>query len=347
LIRFVFPRRSESYLGRLSRLRWRRAFAGCEDALEGVLEVPDERSIPAPGAAAGLAACAGLTAGAIYPLDSEGGADLGWRPPPISTLRELEAIAPSPATPVRPLREGPEHFPARFVVAGAERPAFVAPGFRVVRVPETFGAREEVLARIPPGARRLLDVGCGAGETGAEARRRRPALRVEGIEREPGLAARARSVLDALHEGDALGALRDAGARGEAFDVIVFADSLEHFRDPFAVLEAAREVASDGATVVVSAPNAASAPIVSDLLSGRFDPVAAGPEDAGHLRWFTRRSLGEMLAEAGFSEFRCDPVALPSESGLGADLAAGGIESDAEALGSIQWIATARYRRPR
>jgi SAM-dependent methyltransferase len=343
LIRFLFPHPPGDYLGRLSRLRWRRAFAPVAQALEGVLEVPDERAIPAPGAANGLRACAGMAAGAIYPLDSASVGELRWSPPPVSTLRELEAIPPaSPG--IAPLAAAPGDFPARFLVAGSAGPPFVARGFRVVRLPEAFGIREEILARIPAGARRLVDVGCGAGETAAEARRRRPGLRVEGIERDPGRAASARVALDAVHEGDALEMLRDLGSRGERFDTLVFADSLEHFRDPFEALEAAGRIASPGATLVVSVPNAGAAAIVSDLLRGRLDPVGAGPEDAGHLRWFTRRSLEEMLAETGFADARCDPLPHPSENGVAAELARAGVPGDASFLGAIQWLAVARYR---
>ncbi len=343
MIRLSFPRPAEDYLGRLSRLRWRRALAPVENAVEGVLEVRDERSLPAPGAANALAACAEMPSGSIYPLDSEGSGELRWEPPAVSTLRELEAV-PAASPGIAPLAGAPERYPARFLVGGSPGPPFVARGFRVVRLPETFGAREEILARIPAGARRLIDVGCGAGETAAAARRRHPGLRVEGIERDPRLAALARAALDVVHEGDALEMLRALGARRERFDVLVFADSIEHFRDPFETLEAAREIAAPGATLVVSVPNAGAAAIVSDLLRGRFDPVGAGPEDAGHLRWLTRRSLEELLEETGFEDFRADPLPHPGENGLAEELARAGVRADAASLGAIQWIATARYR---
>jgi SAM-dependent methyltransferase len=138
--------------------------------------------------------------------------------------------------------------------------------------------------------------------------------------------------------------MRGLAARGERFDTLIFADSLEHLRDPFEALEAAAEIATPGAVLIVSVPNAASVPVVSDLLRGRFDPVAAGPEDVGHLRWFTRRSLEELLVETGYADVRCDPVPVPSDDGLTARLAAAGIAVDRNALGAIQWIATARRR---
>jgi hypothetical protein len=93
--------------------------------------------------------------------------------------------------------------------------------------------------------------------------------------------------------------------------------------------------------VIASVPNAASAPVVEGLIAGRFDPVGAGPEDAGHLRWFTRRSLRELLEESGFSVASVEAVPLPGDTGLPAQLAGAGIAFEIGELGAIQWIATA------
>jgi len=70
--------------------------------------------------------------------------------------------------------------------------------------------------------------------------------------------------------------------------------------------------------------------------------VPAGPEDAGHLRWFTRRTLRELLDETGFSAVAIDPLPAPRDDGFGRRLAAAGVAFDPEELGAIQWVATAR-----
>jgi hypothetical protein len=94
--------------------------------------------------------------------------------------------------------------------------------------------------------------------------------------------------------------------------------------------------------LIVSVPNASSIPLVEGLLLGRFDPVAAGPEDAGHLRWFTRRLLGELLESVGLREIRISPVPVPSDgTEFLARLRASGVPHLAEELTAIQWIATA------
>jgi hypothetical protein len=93
---------------------------------------------------------------------------------------------------------------------------------------------------------------------------------------------------------------------------------------------------------VASVPNAGSGAIVGDLLAGRFDPVGAGPEDVGHLRWFTRRSFREAVEESGWTDFRCEPIPLPRDDGLPAKLSAAGIAADAGSLAAVGWVATAR-----
>jgi SAM-dependent methyltransferase len=269
--------------------------------------------------------------------------ELRWKPPAASTLRELEAGAGAPGRDCIVLTLEPRNPPVRFRCAAGDSRRFVAAsGFRVLRVPVTFGVREEILAKIPGAARRLLDVGCGAGETASEARRRIPGLRATGIDRHPGLAETASRNLDEFFAGDAAKGFAELERRNARFDTIVFADFLEHTEDPYVVLKAALRLAEPGATLVVSVPNAASLPVVEDLLLGRFDPVAAGPADAGHLRWFTRRLLGELLESVGLREIRVSPVPVPSD---GAEflsrLRASGVAHLPDELCAIQWLATA------
>jgi hypothetical protein len=85
---------------------------------------------------------------------------------------------------------------------------------------------------------------------------------------------------------------------------------------------------------------------VRDLVLGRFDAVPAGLADAGHLRWFTRASLGEALEEAGW---RVDAIeswpGVPApESDRFLAALSGWPGLDRESLATYQWIAVARPR---
>ena len=78
--------------------------------------------------------------------------------------------------------------------------------------PITSSLRPELLARIPPSARRVLDIGCGAGRLG-EAVKARQTAEVVGVELDAEAAATARGRLDRVLCGDAEELARGLRAR--------------------------------------------------------------------------------------------------------------------------------------
>jgi methionine biosynthesis protein MetW len=85
------------------------------------------------------------------------------------------------------------------------------------------------------------------------------------------------------------------------FDVVLFADVLEHLVDPFEALRLAHKFLRVGGAVVASLPNTAHWTVRLNLLLGRFDYSPVGIMDATHLRWFTRRSLFRLFTQAGYA----------------------------------------------
>jgi SAM-dependent methyltransferase len=215
---------------------------------------------------------------------------------------------------------------------------------RAVRFDESSDReRPELTRRLPAGALRILDVGCGAGAGIAAAKARHPAWTVTGIEWDPVLAGRARSRCDRVLEGDLARVLPALEGEGARLDAIVFADVLEHLEDPVAALVAARRIAALGARLLVSVPNVGHLSIARDLLAGRFDPIPAGLTDARHLRWFTRSFLAEVLAEAGWHtiSIESEPGAPAPDAAAFLALAAAWPDCNRESLATYQWIATA------
>ena len=151
---------------------------------------------------------------------------------------------------------------------------------------------------IPRTARRVLDVGCGAGLLGA-ALKRRQSVEVIGVERHADAARRAREVLDAVHEID----LSDDAVEYPAgpFDAIVCADVLEHLHQPRPVLERLRELLGPEGVLVASLPNVQHHSVVRSLLAGNFTYEPAGLLDEDHKRFFTRREMEKLFYRAGFS----------------------------------------------
>ena len=80
----------------------------------------------------------------------------------------------------------------------------------------------------------------------------------------------------------------------------MFGDTLEHLADPVAVLRRLRPALADDGALVVSIPNVANWAMRLGLLAGRFRYTERGILDRTHLRFYTARTVREMLAEAGF-----------------------------------------------
>jgi 2-polyprenyl-3-methyl-5-hydroxy-6-metoxy-1,4-benzoquinol methylase len=156
--------------------------------------------------------------------------------------------------------------------------------------------RQAVLARTSPGDR-ILD--CGTS-TGYLARGLVTAgRRVDGAELDPVAAEAARDVCDFVWVGDI--SRLDPTELPHDYDLILFADTLEHLPDPPAVLRNLKRRLAPGATLVVSLPNVANWAIRLSLLGGRFRYTERGILDRTHLRFYTRNTALEMIEAGGFT----------------------------------------------
>jgi methionine biosynthesis protein MetW len=163
-------------------------------------------------------------------------------------------------------------------------------------------SRPDVLALIPPGSRRVLDLGCGRGELGRLLRARAGALSITGIEWEPAAARAAAAHYDQVLAGALETELpRLVAAGGDRFDLVVMADILEHTAAPAAILAQAATLLAAGGHAVVSLPNVSHYSVGLALLGDRWDYAERGILDRGHLRFFTRRSFRRLAAAAGFT----------------------------------------------
>ncbi len=145
--------------------------------------------------------------------------------------------------------------------------------------------------------KRVLDVGCWTGELGRALQAR--GCRVSGVELIEDAAAEAANVLDEVKVADLddtpLSSLFSPGL----FDVIVFADVLEHVRNPEAVLTDARTLLAAGGRVVISIPNVTHGSLRLALLQGRWETTDTGLLDATHIQFFNRSGLLKLLTAAG------------------------------------------------
>lgn len=172
--------------------------------------------------------------------------------------------------------------------------------------------RHEMLAAVPGGVRRVLDVGCGAGAF-AHAVRKRFDCHVTGVEINADMAALAAQRIDRV----LVGAVESqfAALEGERFDCIVFNDVLEHLVDPWDTLRRARGLLSAGGTVVASIPNVRYFPVAKAyLLQREWKYDRWGVLDQTHLRFFTGPSARRLFEDSGYevrSQQGIFPCGLP------------------------------------
>jgi methionine biosynthesis protein MetW len=167
------------------------------------------------------------------------------------------------------------------------------PGERAARAAAYERARPEILEHVPATARRVLDLGCATGATGA-ALKARQAVHVVGVELEPAYAEEASERLDEVIVGD----VEDAQPEGR-FDVVIAADVLEHLKDPWTALRRHAQRLEPGGTAIVSLPNVGHWSTYANLARGTWPRRPEGIFDATHLRWFTLRDAVALLDHAG------------------------------------------------
>jgi 2-polyprenyl-3-methyl-5-hydroxy-6-metoxy-1,4-benzoquinol methylase len=154
--------------------------------------------------------------------------------------------------------------------------------------------------------RRVLDVGAADGLLARRLSER--GWRVTAIEGDPALAAAAAPHVERLVRADL-----NAGvpAVDGPFHAIVYGDVLEHLVDPLTVLRGLNRALGPAGVILVSIPNVAHLWMRLSLLGGRFQYGDRGILDRTHLRFFTERSLRDLLREAHVSIERWTATPVP------------------------------------
>ena len=153
---------------------------------------------------------------------------------------------------------------------------------------------------------RILDVGTADGYLGAILKNRGHSL--VGVEQDIAAAERARPYYDSFHVADV--EHFEFPYRDE-FDFILFADVLEHVRDPIRVLQRSLPTLKKSGELIISLPNIANIVIRLSLLTGRFDYCERGILDRTHLRFFTLAGIKKMIQEASCRIIEVAPTPLP------------------------------------
>jgi 2-polyprenyl-3-methyl-5-hydroxy-6-metoxy-1,4-benzoquinol methylase len=160
--------------------------------------------------------------------------------------------------------------------------------------------RSDLLRLLPANIKleKVLDAGCGSGATGQYLKNHLQATEVVGIEMNADMAKQAKTILDRVIVGDVQQI--ELPFDQHYFDCIICADVLEHLYDPWSVLFKLENYLKDTGCLLLSVPNIQHWSMIAKLLAGKWDYQEEGILDNTHIRFFTRRSIKELIQRVGF-----------------------------------------------
>ena len=161
--------------------------------------------------------------------------------------------------------------------------------------------RDEIEPLVPASVSVVMDVGCGKGVTSRWLKQIRPNITTIGVEIDQSIAATAASAVDTVLVVDLDKGLDPLASYVGRVDLLLLLDVLEHLRDPWTRLAELRALLTRTGVVIASIPNVRNIKVLRPLLlSGEWQYQSSGILDRTHLRFFTRGTVLELFAGAGY-----------------------------------------------
>jgi len=166
--------------------------------------------------------------------------------------------------------------------------------------PSYIGLRDDILSLIPDNISRVLDLGCSTGVLGEQIKQRNNNVEVIGLEIDEQMAKTAREKIDRIIVGDIKKINLEEELPPNYFDCIIFADVLEHLKDPWSILIRSTKFLNNKGIIVASIPNVRHYSTILNLLFKGYWPYQErGIHDKTHLRFFTLKNIKELFQYAG------------------------------------------------
>ncbi len=169
-----------------------------------------------------------------------------------------------------------------------------------------------IIPNLIPRGSTVLDVGCNTGVMGELLNKKKCIS--DGIDINEKAMEMAKKHYRHLYKRDLMTGKLEAGK--EKYDVIIFADVLEHLSRPDNLLNDTHKYLKKNGVIIVSLPNVARFEVRLHLLMGKFEYTETGSLDRDHLRFFTLKTGRELLENNGFTILKTIPTGLGHKIGI-------------------------------
>lgn len=165
----------------------------------------------------------------------------------------------------------------------------------------------DVLALVPVNTGKILEIGTGSGALAREIKSQCPGIEYVGVEISEAYAELGRPYCSRMYienfEHASGELLRELGNT----DIVILADVLEHFVDPWAVLMRLQSWIGPATSLVACIPNMQHWSMHFRLLAGDLRYADTGLLDRTHLRFFTRQTMIELFESTGYQVHSISP----------------------------------------
>jgi 2-polyprenyl-6-hydroxyphenyl methylase/3-demethylubiquinone-9 3-methyltransferase len=161
-----------------------------------------------------------------------------------------------------------------------------------------LGPVMELAAPVRTGMR-VLDVGCGNGYMAGQFLARGCSVVGVDVSREGIAVARQTYPGGRFEELEATSDLRERLGE-EPFDLVLSTEVVEHVYSPRPYARCCFNALRPGGRFVCSTPYHGYLKNLALAVSGKFDPHFSPLWDGGHIKFWSRQSLGDLLTEIGF-----------------------------------------------
>ncbi|MGA1824435.1 MAG: class I SAM-dependent methyltransferase [bacterium] len=158
--------------------------------------------------------------------------------------------------------------------------------------------RNEMLDFISNNTAQILEIGPGEGLFGRVLKEKFN-VQLWGIEQDSVSAEKASQYFDTIFCDDFKNVFSELPE--QYFDCVIFNDVLEHFEDPWDVLQKVKKILNDKGYIVASIPNVRYWRNLQKLLLQKdWHYCEKGILDRTHLRFFTKKSIMRLFKESGY-----------------------------------------------